>query len=358
MANIQTIGSPRRIPSQPLFTISALQKEKWVNEVGKAALKELVISLTFAVPTAVMAGTAAGVATVIVAVALMVLFNAALRGKAAYHKHTSNQALHKKWEKIANFLCPLTFGIVAYFTGGILFHEAGHAFAMLAAAKNPLITVSVTPFSSGVTSSSFSQWTRFGERMGHEGANTFIGAAGAAISVVICCIALGLWWKYRKATQETHPKQHVQMREASRYLLGIAVVNLANHLLYALSSFEASKTDLGHDFVRLWVQGGIHPLLSAFLIVLPLLIVCAALYHQSRISQTGEGHPLASHRSHLCTRIKHWFIATAKPRDLSRLPEKAEKSAVSQQRCETIEQREKRERRAAQAIKRQRSLTS
>jgi hypothetical protein len=314
---------------QAIETIN--MRDRLIKEVAYATLQEFGISLIFAIPAAIFASTAGGAALVITSVVMMVLFNATLRGAHRYYQYLEHQegpnshvdALFYLRHAEA-MLCPLTFSIVAYCTGGILFHEAGHAFAALSVLKNPNISIAIVPFSRGNTSFNIHELTKFGAALGTNGSHLWIGAAGAGASVALSVTALVLAWKYRN-------DQDLKTQERVRYLKAIAITNLLQHVFYALSGLSASKSDLGHDFVLLWVKGGIHPMLSAFLIALPLLILLAGYVHTQYTAHIeerrrrqghlpppppvvnnnhrfpGEGRSLAPATSSCIDRLRNWY---------------------------------------------------
>ena len=243
-------------------------------EVVYATAKEFGISLLFAIPAALFASTSGGTALVITSVIVMIFFNAFIRSAHRYYQYL--ECLHGPSTvryflgQAEYILCPLAFSIVAYFTGGILFHEAGHAFAVLTVLKNPDISIALDPFLGGVISYNIQEFTQFGAMLGRNGSLIWIAIAGPGISVAISTAALLLAWKYKN---NLDPKK----QERVRYLKAIAFVNLLKHFLYAISGLSAPKSDLGHDFVMLWVKGGMHPMLLASLIALPLLILLLTL---------------------------------------------------------------------------------
>lgn len=141
-------------------------------------------------------------------------------------------------------------------------HELGHALSATALFKNSQAKIWVRPFQGGATSYTASnRLTAVGKLLGKHRAMMVTAAAGLAASTIFVMSELGLASKCKKS----HPA-------ISQYLNLHASAFLFNEAIYGLTAFLASKKDLGHDLVRLWQVGGVHPAIPIAVIVgLPLM---------------------------------------------------------------------------------------
>ncbi len=303
MANIVTLGdlaarttnsggqrpvvpyrAPQRAPGAAAIPIrrdaaEEREKTKLCKTVALYALKELVVGLILAIPTAFFIATPASMALLFVGLAVTVIFNAAVRGHTRYYEYklfvaqrqgfrdrdpneiTRLSERHADAQRLENFICPTAFVFSSYLTGpGTLIHEGGHAIASHMVYKNPVPNISVDS-GGGKTSFFTNELTSFGNNLGKEGSSMFVSAAGAGIWVLISAGAMFMSHKWRK----THP-------ELSRYLLMTVIISIFHHVVYAISALTASMQDKSHDFVNLWL-GGVHPLVSVIcMIAIPLLV--------------------------------------------------------------------------------------
>lgn len=153
----------------------------------------------------------------------------------------------------------------------IYIHESGHVVAAITFFKNPRVQMWVRPFQGGSTTYTASnRLTRIGMLLGKQRAMLVTAAAGLVASTVFVMCELGVANRYRK----TNPG-------LSQYLNLHAVTYIFNEVVYGMTAFLASKSDLGHDLVRLWRIGGVHPLIPIVaMIALPLIQVALNLRKQ------------------------------------------------------------------------------
>ncbi len=141
-------------------------------------------------------------------------------------------------------------------------HECGHVIAASALFKEPNIKVTINPFKGGNTSYTVSKGlTKVGEFLGKENAILLTTAAGFMASTFFAMFEFGLAY---------HLKE--QYPNLSECLNHHAIAQILNDVVYALTTFFTHQSNLGHDFMRLWQVGGVHPLIPiAFMIILPLI---------------------------------------------------------------------------------------
>lgn len=145
----------------------------------------------------------------------------------------------------------------------ILIHELGHAAAAALCYKRPSIQITLQPFIGGSTSYTiFYGLTRFGH---------LIGKRNAAILCIIGGIASASIF----SSLELYAASRIPAKDSSfsaNLLTWHSLSLLYNNTLYALSAFYAHKSDHVNDFVALWQQYGIHPLVAiTAMVAMPLL---------------------------------------------------------------------------------------
>lgn len=147
----------------------------------------------------------------------------------------------------------------------IIIHESGHFLAAKILFKESHPKIWINPFQGGGTSYTASnRLTCLGRMFGKSGSMLVTAAAGLAASTLYICSELAIAHKMQKK----HPN-------VSQYMNLHAISHLFNEVLYGLTAFVASKKDLGHDLVRLWCTGGIHPAIPiGLLIAFPLIDTC------------------------------------------------------------------------------------
>jgi hypothetical protein len=139
-------------------------------------------------------------------------------------------------------------------------HELGHAAAAVACYIRADPTISVH-WNEGLTVYNISYGlTKFGEFLGEENALLFSTAAGI-FTPVICAMAE---FAVAHHIKEGHPI-------ISELLNAHGLSQLFNTALYGISAFVTSKLTMSHDFIFLWIVGGIHPLFPiGCILLLPL----------------------------------------------------------------------------------------
>lgn len=143
-------------------------------------------------------------------------------------------------------------------------HESGHAISATALFKEAQVKMWVKPFQGGATTYTAShRLTQIGQWFGKSRAMLVTAAAGLAASTIFVMSELGIANKCKKSNPTI-----------SQYLKLHAFTTIFNEAVYGLTAFLASRADLGHDLVRLWRVGGIHPLIPIIAVVaLPLIQV-------------------------------------------------------------------------------------
>jgi hypothetical protein len=143
----------------------------------------------------------------------------------------------------------------------IAIHEVGHAAAVLTCFRNPQPEIHILPFKGGMTGYTISNGlTRLGKFLGNHHSLMFVAAGGMLASTIFALFEFAIADKIK----DIYPM-------ISQFMNYHAILQLFGEVLYGITAFVASKTDLSHDFVHLWMTGGIHPLIPiALIIALPL----------------------------------------------------------------------------------------
>lgn len=157
-------------------------------------------------------------------------------------------------------------------------HECGHAIAAKACFLKPNVRIKIWPFKGGQTSYAISYGlTRFGNFLGKNEAILFATAAGIGCSTLF---AMGEF-AAAFAVKDKFP-------EISLSLNCHAISQILNEVLYGISAFASSQAfNLGHDFIRLWKFGGIHPIIPIGLMIALPAAEIAALYGVSFFTNRG-----------------------------------------------------------------------
>lgn len=254
------------------FPISSKERRlSIIRDIALHSINELAVSLAFAGVTCLFVASPA-IPTLLIATIGIVALNILFRCLAGYTALEIEQAKEKNVDdeyledlqfshQLLQFLCPINFSILDMSTRNILVHEAGHAIAAVALYQNARPTIEVFPLTGGVTRFSVGSLTKIGEFFGRKWTSVIVSAAGPAIAIIAASLNLGLSHYYAKENPELH-----------RYFLCMSIASIAQHVLYALSALW-EKNPSGHDFIKLWKVGGIHPLFSVVgLIALPLIM--------------------------------------------------------------------------------------
>lgn len=280
MIAIQTIANPPAnvLPQEAVQDPgkTALPKAKtsreMINEIAFAALKELAAGMLMASIASIFLATPASASVFFISAIAIVILNVAIRSVSVYLAHRiakmppeKNKTVLKTIIIFCEYLAPLNFSILANSTTDTLIHEGGHALAASALYQNPKPKIEILPFKGGVTSWYMTPLSKLGEFFGAKNSRLIVSAAGPAAGILASTVELGIAHSCRKK----HPR-------LSRYLNVMAIVNIAQHVLYAASAF-AVKNAPGHDFVFLWL-GGIHPVASIVTMVALPLIVKGSLF--------------------------------------------------------------------------------
>lgn len=240
----------------------SIAKRVW--EVVKRVLPEFVLSLTLNIGAMVFFATPMSIPLMNVAM----IGSLALGCIFAARDLARKKQLSDQTENQLQTVQVLSRGSIVNTVGlsgpNIWIHEGGHALAATAFFKNARAKIWVKPFHGGSTSYTASnRLTWLGSFLGKHSAMMVTAAAGLIASTVFAMCELGIAHK----CQDNHPT-------LSQYLNLHAITYLFHEAMYGLSAFIASKQDLGHDLVRLWQVGGVHPLIPVVAIVaLPLLQV-------------------------------------------------------------------------------------
>lgn len=283
-----TLNNPQIVASVvPVSEVEQINHQ--ISSVAKRSLLELGIGCVCAGITSIFVTTGIGIAILFASVVATVLFNTILRSVPIYlqmelFQLKNTQGLSEKDKQrisiledrlkmskiVVEIFCPIVYTQIDTTTRSLLTHEAGHALAALAFYKNANPKISIYPGSiwtpfwtfTGDTSwnGSNSSLTTLGKLVGRNAANLICVAAGTGLAIISSISGLII----ARKCEESHP-------ELSRYCLVSSISTIAQHILYALSVFWESHPRSIHDFMQLWA-GGIHPVLAAFTISLPLIV--------------------------------------------------------------------------------------
>lgn len=261
------------LPSFPTFSSFQTPKISYekINLVVFSALAELSAALAlnltattvlgiFMLPASAHFMTAAcGLAGVVLGALLVVkIWQTCFPGQCTCQNVKINFAVHI--ENFSRSLARLSIINTTTLKLSHYIHEFGHAGAALLCylQADPVVLVK---WYEGMTSYNISYgMTKFGEFLGEHQAMLFVTSAGLFTPVVF---AMGEF-----AAAHLLHESYPHMSEILNYHGIGQILSLA---LYGYQALGASKSILKHDFIRLWVMGGIHPVIPLALIIgLPL----------------------------------------------------------------------------------------
>ena len=189
-----------------------------------------------------------------------------------YRQRKTNDCLMKGANHAAGLSIANSLGL-----GGLnpWIHELGHALAAVSLFKNPQVTIKVKPYSHGETSYYVSYGlTRLGKMLGIENCILFAAGAGMMASTIFAMTEFACAY----GIQDRYPT-------LSQWMNYHAISQILNDVVYGLTAFIARRSDLSHDFIRLWQTGEIHPLIPiGLMIALPLIEIAIfeLLEHRKR----------------------------------------------------------------------------
>lgn len=172
---------------------------------------------------------------------------------------------------ISRLCAPLCLSVLDLVTRATLVHEWGHATFTHLFFANAHTKISLNPFLGGLTLTNWRGLSPLGKKLGYGFSESVMVAAGPAFGIALACTDIIAAHCFKKS----HPK-------LSMHLNSHAIINIFNHVLYALSALVYSSN--GHDFAYLMAKG-IHPIVaSAVMIAIPLalkllLIKCSNRSH-------------------------------------------------------------------------------
>lgn len=160
----------------------------------------------------------------------------------------------------------------------IFIHEAGHYLASLALFKDAAPTLLVLPFQGGETSFVISRGlTCLGELLGKENCMLAVTAAGMAASTLFATIESVVTFLI-----------HEQFPKIAECIDDHSLTQRLQEFIYGLSTFFANRSQLSHDFMRLWRTGGIHPLVPMALMGFAATLPAALESEPSPINNFNE----------------------------------------------------------------------
>lgn len=252
-------------------------KKELIGKVVKSTLAEAAISTAMVGVTCLFVVTPGVQISFIIIAVSVIAFNTLMKSASAYMHYetirlqnsTKRADILKREDyqlvnKVLSYVCPFTFSMLYALSLDILIHEGGHAFAanQLLQHSNPVITIDL---GEGVTKHFITPLTSLGEKIGRSKIDALISASGTGLSLLASLVYITAGYYLN----ENHPT-------TSKYLFSMAFMSIFNSICYAISAL-ASNPIIGHDFVAL-AAAGIHPLVSAAIILLIPLIWLALLY--------------------------------------------------------------------------------
>ena len=194
--------------------------------------------------------------------------------------------------------CSSLFGLLYLFSIEPLIHELGHALSALCLFKNAFPKINIFPFIGGAVSLKAETLTSLGEKLGTQTCEAVFAATGGSASLFASLLLFIISHK----TKKNRPT----LSEYS-YMMGMySLVNLGS---YATSALWTTKNCLEHDFIRLWVKGGVHPLISlSFIVFLPIFIkVMMIVFDRIQAKSLKERKITFSNlHSSVAQKIIHW----------------------------------------------------
>jgi hypothetical protein len=244
----------------PSFSSPAENKEisttsEATKRVAQEIFTELKVAITFCAISSFFVTSLPAAAILLIATISLIAGNALLR-YLTLHTPQNTQGFLQKF-------MALNFAMFDTTTREILTHECGHALAATLLFKDANASVSLFPFIGGLTRFFPDTLSSLGKKVGREMAYLIVTASGPLAALLVSSVALALCYML----EESHP-------QLTKYLSFCSFSSLGNHFLYALSALGVSpEEEEGHDFVFLWKNGHIHPLVSALTILLiPLFL--------------------------------------------------------------------------------------
>jgi hypothetical protein len=242
-----------------------------IKDIASNSLKELIVSFMLAGVTCFFVASSA-IPTLLIAtvgmIALNILFRVVIQMVVDEIQQTNQNRSDRDYQILTfcysylQYVCPLNFSILDLATRHVLIHEFGHALAAALLYQNARPSIEVFPFVGGITRFWITSLTNLGKFFGNKYSRLIVSAAGPATGIFVATIELGLAHYLKRE----HPRLH-------RYLLCSAILCIAQHVIYALSTLWERNPMSGHDFANLWKIGGLHPLISAIcLVALPLIV--------------------------------------------------------------------------------------
>lgn len=247
----------------PITTQAPISNEtvRKIKTLAKEAF--LQVSLAFAINVAVITFIATPLSVVVMSGAIIGAISSFVIQIAVdyYYQHKDAEALKDNLESIKHTSQTSIVNVVGLAGPNIAIHEAGHAATAWAFFKKSNPEITIFPFFGGMTSFTYSHGlTKLGSFIGQHPAFMVITAAGILSSTFFAMFEFGL----SEAIQDSYPT-------LSRLMTVHGILQITQEVLYGLTAFISSKTDLAHDFVNLWITGGIHPLIPiAMMIALPM----------------------------------------------------------------------------------------
>ncbi len=276
-------------PQEILEKISRVANHVFIH-LGTALAINLAFDFAFgvlALPFSVHVLTIACATSLVIVIAIKI-------GKLAY-AHFNQKALNPlpspleqftSWsDSIAKGLAHLSIVNTLLLKPSILIHECGHALAAMTCFVKASPTV-VVKWATGLTEYNISYGlTRFGGFLGEEAAKLFVTAAGLFTPALFALGEFGL----AHGLHESYPW-------VSDVLNYHGLSQLLNLGLYGISAFFSSQMALAHDFIYLWVIGGLHPAIPiAILVAIPLcaFITFKVLEYRKEICKQNTLHQQA-----------------------------------------------------------------
>lgn len=206
--------------------------------------------------------------------------------KMAWEIYTSQKTQDDKFLEGSSHLAKISIANSIGLSGPqhVIHEYLGHATAAKLLFENPRVKVRIFPYRAGSTTYTISRLTKLGALLGKEKAVLFVTAAGIMASTTFALFEFAL----ANGIKDRFPT-------ISEWLNYHGIVQIFNEVVYGLTGYLATRTDLTHDFIRLWTMGEVHPLIPiGLMIALPLLEVALlkilSLRNQSQ--KASKLHPL------------------------------------------------------------------
>lgn len=170
---------------------------------------------------------------------------------------------------ILNLASSLTFTLLDLRTRWILVHEGGHFLAAHLVYQNARPSIEIFPLKSeGATKHFPGALSKIGNIFGKTNSDLFVTIGGPLAGSLLALTDLGI----AHYVKDSH-------RELRSYLITTAIANVAGHAIYAISALWMNKP--GHDFVKIWKVGGIHPITATVAIIaLPAIFQAGLMFFE------------------------------------------------------------------------------